>query len=95
MAFSRWSQSFHDGANLPVIGATEAELKGIRVPACIVPGNDQTHPRSVGENAARLIPGSELHVLIKTVHTDMDISPAEEHARVYVDFMRKHASISG
>ncbi len=100
-SFSRWSQSFIDGADLPVIGATEAELKSIGVPACIVPGNDQTHPRSVGEKAAELIPDSELHILLKGDHPDLDISPpgeleqiADQHAQVYVDFMHKHAQVT-
>ncbi|MGH7928929.1 MAG: alpha/beta fold hydrolase, partial [Candidatus Binatia bacterium] len=35
---SRWREYFLEGADLPVIGATEAELKTIKVPACIVPG---------------------------------------------------------
>jgi pimeloyl-ACP methyl ester carboxylesterase len=101
-AFGRWRQGFLDDARLPVIGATEEALRGINVPTCIVPGNDLTHPRSVGENASRLIPGAELHVLLKTDHTDMDISPqdemegiADEHARVYVEFMKRHAAVAG
>jgi pimeloyl-ACP methyl ester carboxylesterase len=40
---SHWREYFLRGADLPVIGATEAELKSINVPACIVPGNDNTH----------------------------------------------------
>ena len=99
-AFERWRQGFLADAELLVIGATEAALKGISVPTCIVPGNDLTHPRLVGENAARLIPGAECHVLLKVDHDDLDVSPsdelegvADEHARIYVEFMNKHAAV--
>jgi pimeloyl-ACP methyl ester carboxylesterase len=34
---SRWREYFLKGADLPVIGATETELRSIKVPACIVP----------------------------------------------------------
>lgn len=98
--FERWRQGFLADVDLPVIGATEEDLRGIAVPTCIVPGNDLTHPRSVGEHAAALIPGAECHVLLPN-QRDVDISPPEDleavadaHARVYVDFMRKHAAVT-
>ena len=98
-AMERWRLGFLADAELPVIGATEADLKEISVPTCIVPGNDLTHPRAVGENAARLIPGAECHILLES-ERDLDVSPpedlesvAEEHTRVYVDFMNKHAAV--
>jgi pimeloyl-ACP methyl ester carboxylesterase len=47
-------------ADKPVIGATEAELRAIHVPTAIVPGNDEIHPKAVGENLHRLLPRSEL-----------------------------------
>ena len=100
-SFERWRQGFLADAELPVIGATEEALASIRAPVCIVPGNDLTHPRLVGERAARLIPGAELHVLLKTDHADLDVSPADDleaivdqHAGVYVEFMRKHAAVT-
>ncbi|MGE0057354.1 MAG: alpha/beta fold hydrolase [Dehalococcoidia bacterium] len=98
-AFERWRRGFLADADLPVIGATEAALNGIAIPTCIVPGNDLTHPRLVGENAARLIPEAECHVLLKS-DRDLDVSPpedleavADDHARVYVEFMNKHAAV--
>ena len=98
--FEQWRTGFLADADLPVIGATEAALRGISVPACIVPGNDLTHPRHVGERAASLIPGAECHVLLES-ERDLDVSPpgdleavAEDHARIYVDFRHKHAAVS-
>ena len=55
----RWRNFFT--ADKPVIGATEAELKTIGVPMVIIPGDDDTHPRAVGENLHSILPHSELH----------------------------------
>src|SRR4026209_1029920 len=51
---SHWREYFLKGIDLPVIGATEQELRSIQVPACIVPGNDNTHGRQTGEALGRL-----------------------------------------
>jgi pimeloyl-ACP methyl ester carboxylesterase len=74
---SHWREYFLKGADLPVIGATETELKSIKVPACIIPGNDKTHGRQTGENLGRLIQQSEVHVLFPH-HYDEPLSPREE-----------------
>jgi pimeloyl-ACP methyl ester carboxylesterase len=98
-AFEAWRQGFLADADLPMIGATEAALRGMHVPASIVPGNDLTHPRAVGENAARFIPGAECHILLES-ERDLDVSPpedlesvADEHARIYVEFMNRHVAV--
>jgi pimeloyl-ACP methyl ester carboxylesterase len=97
--FTRWERGFQESADLPVIGMTAADLGRVAVPACIVPGNDKTHPRAVGEQAGKLIPGAEVCILLQTEHPDVDVSPAEEleevadqHAKLYVDFMMKHGA---
>jgi pimeloyl-ACP methyl ester carboxylesterase len=74
---SHWREYFVRGADLPVIGATEAELRSIKVPACIIPGNDNTHGRQTGENLGRLLPDAEVHILFPK-HYDMDLGPREE-----------------
>ena len=74
---TRWRDYFLKGIDLPVIGATEAELKSITVPTCIIPGNDLTHGLQTGENLGRLIPNSEVHVLFPK-HYDEALSPREE-----------------
>ena len=55
---ARWRAFFT--ADKPVIGATEAELRAIEAPAIIMPGNDEVHPRAVGENLHRIMKRSEL-----------------------------------
>ena len=94
---SRWREYFLEGADLPVIGATEADLQSIQVPACIVPGNDLTHGRQTGETLGRLLPTSEVHVLFPK-HYDEPLSPREqwdekagEMAALFSDFLRRTA----
>src|SRR5262249_12714033 len=42
-AMQRWRTQFAKGAELPIIGASEQDLNSIKVPTCIIPGNDKTH----------------------------------------------------
>jgi len=93
--FTRWNQIFEAGANLPVMGVTEQELRSIRVPTLVIPGNDNTHSSASGVVANKLIPGSELHRLPIT-DQDVPLIPfpewgayEEEIARVFVDFMQR------
>lgn len=60
---SRWRDIFVAGTHLPVMGVTEDELKSIKVPTIVIPGNDNTHSSASGLAAHRFIPGSELHRL--------------------------------
>jgi pimeloyl-ACP methyl ester carboxylesterase len=92
---SHWREYFLKGADLPVIGATETELQSIRVPACIVPGNDNTHGRQTGENLGRLLQKSEVHILFPK-HYDEPLSPREEWdekagemAALFSDFLKR------
>jgi pimeloyl-ACP methyl ester carboxylesterase len=93
---SNWSAYFMQGADQPVIGASAADLESISVPACVIPGNDKTHLREVGENLHRLMRASELHILFPE-HVDVDMVPPEvwktkeaEQAAIFLDFLRRH-----
>lgn len=92
---SRWNDDFLAEADKPVIGADQAALRAIRAPACIVPGNDLTHPRSAAETLAALLPRAELHPLV-TTHYDVEVAPRAEWdareadlAALFLDFMRR------
>jgi hypothetical protein len=94
-AMKHWSSHFEQDAAKPVIGASEAELRSIRIPACIVPGNDRIHTRRVGENLGRLLPDCELHVLFPHEH-EADMSPNEEWVAkndeltsLFADFLKR------
>ena len=94
-AMESWREQFAKGAELPIIGASETDLNSIKVPTCIIPGNDKTHSHAIAEAAHRMIPGSELHDLFPG-DQDIDLVPAEdwapregEMAAVFVDFLSR------
>jgi len=92
---TRWNAVFVAGAHHPVMGVSEAELRSIKVPTIVIPGNAKTHASHSGQTAHRLIAGSTLHQL---PITDQDVplipfpewSPYEEEiARVFAGFMAR------
>ncbi len=96
-AMTRWSAGFLQEAELPVIGATADQLRSIKAPACVIPGNDNTHPKAVGEKLAGLLPDAELNILFAD-HLDVDVVPAEdwavkesEMAAMLLAFLERHA----
>ncbi len=97
-AMQRWSAGFLREADLPVIGATAEQLRRIKAPACVIPGNDNTHPKAVGETLAKLLPDAELKVLFAE-HLDVDVVPPEdwaskeaEMAAMLLAFLKRHAA---
>jgi pimeloyl-ACP methyl ester carboxylesterase len=86
-------------ADKSVIGATEAELQTINAPMVIIPGDDDIHPRMVGENLHRILPHSELHQPLwspdeaeKLRQDDPKGFPElghERRASVYLSFLEK------
>ncbi len=78
-AMTRWSEGFLSEADLPVIGASADQLRSIKAPACVIPGNDNTHPKAAGEGLARLLPDATLNILFAD-HLDVDVVPPEDWA---------------
>lgn len=70
-----WRQNFLAAADLPVVGATEAQLRGLKIPACIIAGNDQVHLPAAARNAASLIARSEFHDGVVEKRPDGDLLP--------------------
>lgn len=87
-AMTRWSAGFLQEADYPVIGASEAQLRSIKVPACVIPGNDNTHPKAVGELLARLLPDAELQILFPQ-HLNVDVVPPEDWATKETEMAEK------
>jgi pimeloyl-ACP methyl ester carboxylesterase len=94
-----WKVIFEAGANHPVMGVKDEELRSIKVPTLVIPGNDKVHSSASGLAAHREIRGCELHRLPVD---DEDIplipfsewSPHEpEIADVFDRFMRRVTSI--
>ena len=93
---SHWLEYFEAGADLPVIGVSEADLRSIAVPTCIVPGNDNTHPPAVAETAHEFIADSEIHPLMDEV-LNVDTTPFEDWdakeadlAAIFLNFLQNH-----
>ncbi|MBI4191080.1 MAG: alpha/beta hydrolase [Betaproteobacteria bacterium] len=92
---THWNEYFVRGADQPVIGVTEEELKLIKAPACVVPGNDLSHTPEVGETLSRLLPRGELHRLVTKIY-DLEVAPLDEWNEkegeliaLFVDFMKR------
>ena len=75
-AMTRWRRYFLEGADLPVIGATDADLASIGVPAIVVPGCDLIHGIETGRRAQRLMPDAELFEMF-TEQLDIEMYPLE------------------
>jgi pimeloyl-ACP methyl ester carboxylesterase len=90
-----WRQSFNEGADHPVIGISPAELRSLTMPACVIPGNDRTHPRVPGQVAHRLMPNAEYHEVVTEDRPDLDVALEEWNAKegllaaIFIDFLRR------
>ena len=94
-----WREKFLEAANLPVIGATEAQLRSIKVPVCLIAGNDRIHPPAIARKVHGLLPNAELHDDVVQMRPDDDLKPewdpAEwkakegEMARIFIDFLKR------
>src|SRR5712691_11770572 len=96
---AHWREYFVRDADLPVIGASAEVLRSITVPTCVIPGNDWTHPRRVGEHASRLLPNGELHILMpQDMEVDLAIEGWDEKrgelASIVVDFLKRASVVS-
>ena len=90
-----WRQAFNEGADHPVIGISPAELRSMTMPACIIPGNDRTHPREPGQVAHRLMPNAEYHEVVTEDRPDLDVALEDWNAKegllaaIFIDFLRR------
>ncbi len=58
---THWRECFLESATLPIVGATEAQLRGIVAPVCLIAGNDVVHTPATARKATSLIPNSEFY----------------------------------
>lgn len=56
-----WQDHFIRAANMPMIGATEEQLRAMTAPVCVIAGNDVIHMPATARKLAGLVPGCELH----------------------------------
>jgi pimeloyl-ACP methyl ester carboxylesterase len=89
-----WRRAFNEGADHPVIGISPDELRSMTMPACIIPGNDKTHPREPGQIAHRLMPNAEYHEVLTEDRPDLDVALEDWNAKegllaaIFIDFLR-------
>jgi pimeloyl-ACP methyl ester carboxylesterase len=55
-----WLDIFERGPRAPILGMTEEQVRSIRAPTIVVPGNDNTHASANGIACHEWIAGSEL-----------------------------------
>jgi hypothetical protein len=91
----RWRDLFQAGADMPLVGMSESDLRSIAVPVCLIPGDDLTHLRQAAINAGRLIPDCEVHS-VAGEDQNLDVSPPEEWqareaeiVRIFADFLAR------
>lgn len=86
-------------AEVPVIGATEEELRRIKVPAVIIAGGDEVHPTAVAEKLHQFLPQSEYHPPLWTPEERERMmetpgayqqATAEKIAPIFLAFLAKH-----
>jgi pimeloyl-ACP methyl ester carboxylesterase len=94
----RWRQSFAAGAEHPVIGLSPADLRGMTMPACIVPGKDPVHPLAAGQAAHRLMPNAAYVEVVAAQAATLDEAFADWDAKegllaaTFIDFLRRQRS---
>jgi hypothetical protein len=87
---------FEKVAYLPVMGVTEDQLRSIKAPTIIIPGNDLTHSSTSAKVAHEMIEGSELYQLPRSDQNKPVIPfTSWEHLepeidRIFTEFMNRH-----
>jgi pimeloyl-ACP methyl ester carboxylesterase len=80
-----WRDNFLAAASLPVVGATEDQLRALDLPVCMIAGNDKVHTPVTARRAAGLLPDCTLHEDVVSKRPDDDLlddwNPAEWRSR--------------
>jgi pimeloyl-ACP methyl ester carboxylesterase len=95
-----WRERFLESASLPIVGATEDDLRSIPVPACVIAGNDVIHTPATAHKVAGLIRSSDFHDDVVEKRSDDHLlkdwdreewKKAEGRlAHIFMDFLRRH-----
>ena len=96
LAMSNWMTLFEEVAHLPVMGVREDQLRSIKAPTIIIPGNDLVHSSASAKVAHDMINGSELHKL-PVSDQEIPVIPftewkvhEQEIAHTFIEFMLRH-----
>jgi hypothetical protein len=97
-------ESFVPGSlNQPVIGATEHELRSLKVPVCLIAGNDVVHPPATARKFKALVPQTELHDEVVEKRPDDQLLPEWDRnvwlraepliASIFGEFLIRHSAL--
>lgn len=94
-----WREAFITASNLPIIGATEDQLRSMAAPLCAIAGNDKVHPPTAARKVKALVPNVELHDDVVEKRADDNLkdewdkkewAAAEPRiAEIFADFLRR------
>jgi len=94
-----WREQFLKSAKLPIVGATEEQLRGMTFAACIIMGNDVIHTPETARRIHDLIKDSELHDDVVQKRSGKDLlqdwdqkewAAAEGRmSEIFVEFLRR------
>jgi pimeloyl-ACP methyl ester carboxylesterase len=92
----KWRANLEADLNSPVLGASVEQLKSIRCPVCIIPGNDKTHSLATGRLVHSIVEQSEIHEP-RQDQLDLDLIPMSDWvadgplATIIIDFLKRSA----
>ena len=96
-----WRECFLASSNLPIVGATEEQLKNISVPVCLIAGNDIIHTPITARKAAQLFPNCELQEGVVTHYPDDQLlqewdrqewrNAEPQLAKIFTLFLARHS----
>ncbi|MDB5570398.1 MAG: alpha/beta hydrolase family protein [Hyphomicrobiales bacterium] len=96
-----WQDHFIRAANMPMIGATEEQLRAMKTPICVIAGNDVIHTPATARKLASLVPGAEFHDDVVAKHDEANLlgywdkeewKAAEPHMlQIFTKFLARHA----
>lgn len=92
-----WRVNLEADLDNPILGASVDQLKSIRCPVCVIPGNDKTHSLATGRLVHSIIAHSEIHEP-RTDQLELDLIPMSEWvadaplAAIINDFLKRNVA---
>ncbi|MGG5888141.1 alpha/beta fold hydrolase [Falsiroseomonas sp. HC035] len=100
-----WQDHFIRAANMPIIGATEEQLRAMDAPTCIIAGNDLVHSPETARKMAALLPDCTYHDDVVAQRSDEDLlvewdraewkSAEPRMVRIFTGFLARHKRDAG
>ncbi|GMG85513.1 hypothetical protein LNKW23_47350 [Paralimibaculum aggregatum] len=95
----RWSASLAKDADAPMLGASEAQLRSLDLPVCLVAGNDVVHAPASARAVSKILPRCDLHEGVVPQRPDDDlldswdeaewVAAEPQMARIFAEFIEE------